>query len=437
MAPRQVSGLSVTITCMKNCYDFLIIGGGVIGLSIARALKKEHPHKSICLIEKESTCGEHASGRNSGVLHAGFYYTADSLKARFTREGNVRMTDYCLSKKIPLNTCGKLVVAKDASELAGLDELYKRGLTNNVPLEMISEPAAREIEPRVKTYERALFSPTTSTVDPLAVIRSLEEDAKQEGVTIYKETAYLSKTSSGIMTTKGELQAGFIINAAGLYADKIALDFGFSQDYRILPFKGLYLYSNEPSGALRTNIYPVPDLKYPFLGVHFTITQSGKTKIGPTAIPAFWREQYDAYHNFNLKEFFSILKLDCGLLFSDKTFKKLAARELAKYAKKTMVRLADELLEGVLLKDYTTWGKPGIRAQLFDIKKKKLEMDFVVEGDQRSLHVLNAVSPAFTCAFSFADYVSKKIGTTPKEVGEYQIDVAMQLQDQKSHLLPH
>lgn len=394
---------------MKNCYDFLIIGGGVIGLSIARALKKEYPQKSLCLLEKESSCGEHASGRNSGVLHAGFYYTADSLKARFTREGNIRMTDYCLSKKIPLNRCGKLVVAKNADELSGLDELYKRALVNNVPLEMISEQAAREIEPRVKTYERALFSPTTTTVDPLAVIRAFVEDATKEGVAIYRETSYLARTSHGIMTTKGEFKAGFIINAAGLHADKIALDFGFSRHYRILPFKGLYLYSHEPAGALRTNIYPVPDLKYPFLGVHFTITQSGKIKIGPTAIPAFWREQYDAYHHFSWKEFFSILKLDCGLLFSDKTFKNLAARELSKYRKKTMVRLAAELLEGVHLKDYTTWGRPGIRAQLFDIQKKKLEMDFVTEGNQHSLHVLNAVSPAFTCAFSFADYVVKKI----------------------------
>lgn len=390
-------------------YDFLVIGGGIIGLSMARQLKKSYPDCSVALIEKEPELGLHASGRNSGVLHAGFYYTADSLKARFTRQGNILMTAYCEEKKIPLNKCGKLVVTKNVSELAGLDILYKRGQLNNVPLHMISDAEARLIEPRVKTCERALFSPTTSSVNPTTVMKAMEDDARRDGITIICNCRYLQKTPDGILTSSGSIVAGFIINAAGLYADKIALDFGFSQNYRILPFKGLYLYSNESPGALRTNIYPVPDLKYPFLGVHFTLTADGHTKIGPTAIPAFWREQYDAYHNFSPSEFASIISRQLGLFFTDPTFKTLAYQELRKYSRTHMVALASALLHDVHSSAYTSWGKPGIRAQLFDLKKQKLEMDFVTEGDSRSLHILNAVSPAFTCALSFTEHLQSKI----------------------------
>lgn len=390
-------------------FDFIVIGGGIIGLGTALELKKRFPKAAIALIEKEPSLGLHASGRNSGVLHAGFYYTADSLKARFTRQGNLLMTAYCEEKKIPLNRCGKLVVAKNEKELVGLNELLKRAEANGVPLHLIDEKEAMNIEPLVKTHEKALFSPSTSCVNPLDVIKNLEKDALSLGIQILTNCSYIKKCSGGIVTSQGKINAGYVINAAGLYADKIALDYGFSKNYRILPFKGLYLYSKEPPGALRTNIYPVPDLKYPFLGVHFTVTASGKTKIGPTAIPAFWREQYNAYSNFRGSEFLSIIARQCGLLFTEPTFKKLAVQELRKYSRRHMVKLASELLHNVHQNNYLQWGKPGIRAQLFDIKKQKLEMDFVLEGDHQSMHVLNAVSPAFTCAFSFAEHVVSNV----------------------------
>src|SRR4029078_8987738 len=153
---------------MTTC-DFLIIGGGVIGLSIARDLRKRQPNTRIILIEKETSCGLHASGRNSGVLHAGFYYSPDSLKAKFTRDGNSQLPAYCREKVIPLNRCGKLVVVKDVTELPALEELLKRGKANGIKLEELSEQDAKKIEPRAKTYQRALFSPTTSTVNPNAV----------------------------------------------------------------------------------------------------------------------------------------------------------------------------------------------------------------------------------------------------------------------------
>lgn len=391
-------------------YDFLVIGGGVIGLSIARELKIRHADARILLIEKESACGAHASGRNSGVLHAGFYYSPDSLKAKFTKLGNERMTAYCEQKGIPLNRCGKLVVAKDAGDLASLDELVKRGRSNAIEIQELTEAEARQIEPRVKTYQRALFSPRTSTVNPLQVVDAMQRDAIQEGIEIRFGTAYISRTDQGVRTNSDTIAAGYVVNAAGLYADKIALDYGFSEKYRILPFKGLYLYSNEPPGAIRTNVYPVPDLKNPFLGVHFTITADGKAKIGPTAIPAFWRENYEGLGNFKLSEMLEVAGRGLGLLTNARfDYRRLAMEEIAKYSRSKMVALASVLAEGVQESNYRKWGRPGIRAQLLDITKKKLEMDFVLEGDHRSMHVLNAVSPAFTCSLPFAAHVCDQI----------------------------
>ena len=393
--------------------DFLVIGGGVIGLNIARRLRKAFPGTSVRLLEKEADCGLHASGRNSGVLHAGFYYSPDSLKAKFTWSGNRLLTEYCDDKKIPLNRCGKLVVAKDPTDHAGLDELLRRGRANGIPLEELTENDAKAIEPRVKTCARALFSPATSTVDPNLVMQAMKKDAIEEGIKLHCGVRYLSSSKGRVLTTDGTHDVGYVVNAAGLYADRIAREYGFSENYRILPFKGLYLYSNEPPGSIRTNIYPVPDLKNPFLGVHFTVAASGKAKIGPTAIPGLWREQYGGIANFHWNEFIEVAMRGVGLLAtSNFDFKTLAIREMAKYSKSTMISLASQLAEGVKSEHYQNWGKPGIRAQLVNIKKRKLEMDFVLEGDNRSMHVLNAVSPAFTCSMPFSEYVCQQIKAT-------------------------
>ena len=394
-----------------NTVDFLLIGGGIIGISIARELKSRHPGSSVCILEKEHQCGLHASSRNSGVLHAGFYYTADSFKARFTREGNQRLTEYCEAKKIKLKKCGKLVVAQNESELVWLDELMIRAKNNGVPLKSISVEESRSIEPRAKTYQRALFSPTTSSVNPIELVKSLLSDAIQEGVKLKTNVQYMHRLGErSIKTSDGIFEAKYLINVAGLYADKIGKDFGFSKDYRILPFKGLYLYSEESPGALKTHIYPVPDLTNPFLGVHFTITAENRIKIGPTAIPAFWREQYQGWSNFNLPELTEIVLRQAGLFLSSSfDFKALAFRELQKYSKPLLVSLAAKLAKGVDIKHYRQWGQAGIRAQLLNIRKKKLEMDFVLEGDDHSMHILNAVSPGLTCALPFADYVCDQI----------------------------
>jgi L-2-hydroxyglutarate oxidase LhgO len=394
--------------------DFLIIGGGIVGICIARELKGRFKEARVTVIEKEASCGLHASGRNSGVIHAGFYYSAESLKAKFTRAGNQAMTAYCEARNIPLNRCGKLVVAQNESELPQLEELLRRGAANGVPLEDLTEDEARTIEPRVKTCQKAIFSPSTTSADPLKVIDAMQSDAVKEGITIITGAAYRRRNGRAVVTGQGPIAAGHVVNAAGLYADKIAMDFGFSERYRILPFKGLYLYSDEPPGSLRTNIYPVPDLRNPFLGVHFTVKEDGHLKIGPTAIPAFWREQYRGFDNFKFGEFVEVLFREAGLMMSSNfDFKKLAIEELQKYSRPHLVKLASRLASGVRRENYTRWGEPGIRAQLLDIKSRKLEMDFVIEGDERSTHLLNAVSPGWTCALPFASYVVDRIQKSP------------------------
>jgi len=365
--------------------DFLVVGGGVMGINIARGLKKRYTTSKVTLIEKEDSCGMHASGRNSGVLHAGFYYTPDSLKAKFTRDGNARLTANCEEKRISLNRCGKLVVAKDSADLSALDELLKRGKASGIELEELSEQDAKKIEPRVKTFQRALFSPTTSTVNPNTVLQAMVADAIADGVQINSGVAF--KTGRTVQTTGCRYEAGYVVNAAGLYADQLARQFEFSERYRILPFKGLYLYSDEPPGARKTNVYPVPDLQNPFLGVHFTVT-----------------------NYLSLTEFVEIAGRGLSLLgAAGFEFRRLAFEEVKKYSRRRMVRLAGELVDGVRLENYSKWGRPWICAQLLDIKKRRLEMDFVVEGDDRSMHVFNAVSPAFTCSLPFADYVCDRI----------------------------
>jgi len=390
--------------------DVVVVGAGVMGVAIAAELKRRDRSTHVVVLDKEPVAGAHASGRNSGVLHAGFYYTADSLKARFTRTGNAAMRAWCENHGLRINRCGKLVVARDARDHAGLDELLRRARVNGVELEPVTADQAREIEPRARTSERALWSPTTATVDATEVMTSLVTGAARDGVEFRYGVACRSLGPGRVRTTHGDFEAGFVINAAGLYADRLAKTAGFAAGYRILPFKGLYLYSSEPAGAFRTNVYPVPDLGYPFLGVHVTVSVDGHAKIGPTAIPCLWREQYDWSHGFRLGELASIAadmtRLALGAGFD---FRSLALEEMRKYHRPTLVARAAALADGIRVEDYTKWGRPGIRAQLVDVRKRTLVQDFVLESDEHSLHVLNAVSPGFTCALPFAAHVCDEV----------------------------
>ncbi len=391
--------------------DFLIIGGGIVGLTIARELNNRYPEKSILILEKEKNVAAHSSGRNSGVLHAGFYYTSDSLKARFTRDGNALMRSYIKENGLKINECGKLIIAQTEEEISGLEELKRRGDVNGVDLRWVSLEEAREIDPNVKTVKRALFSPTTATVDPIEVCEKLKEELIENGVVIEFDCAYLSRgKNKDIRTSRGYIKANFLVNCAGLYADKIARDYGFSKNMVIMPFKGVYLKFIGEEKPVSTNVYPVPNLLNPFLGVHYTVTVDGSNKIGPTSMPCFWRENYKGFSRFKIGEFFQIGYHMARLFFWNSFgFRKLAFHEIRKYQRSHFSNTSKNMVHVVDLRGFNKWTRPGIRAQLMNTRTLELVMDFVIEGDDESLHILNAVSPAFTCSFSFSRYVVDEI----------------------------
>ncbi|WP_456485653.1 L-2-hydroxyglutarate oxidase [Hydrogenimonas sp.] len=390
--------------------DFLIIGAGVIGLGVAKALQERYPDKSIAIIEKEKDVAMHASGRNSGVLHAGFYYSADSLKARFTREGNARLKVFCNEHGLKTNPCGKVVVARNDMEVETIYELEKRGEANGVDVRVIDEKKLESIDPNVKTHRFALYSPTTATVDPKEVTRKLKETVTGNGANLYLDTKYLYRVGhKSIKTSRGFFEAETIINCAGLYADKIAKQFDFGKNYTIVPFKGIYLKYSGGDRPIATSVYPVPNLKNPFLGVHYTVTVDGSVKIGPTAIPAFWRENYNGFENFDIDELMEIVWYEAKLFVTNRFgFRSLALEEFKKYSKSHLVSLALDMVKMIDEKKFDQWSAPGIRAQLLDTSTLELVQDFIVEGDETSVHILNAVSPAFTCSLSFTEWVVDK-----------------------------
>lgn len=387
-------------------YDYLIIGAGIIGLNIAKNLKQRFPDSEILVIEKESEVALHSSGRNSGVLHAGFYYSADSLKAKFTKEGNIALKSFCKERNLKINECQKVVVATNEEELLGLEELKRRGDINGVELIWLDEKELEKLYPNIKTHKKALLCPSTATVNPKEVTKEFANVIADMGVELILECKYISSKGNIIFTSQGDFEAKKVINCAGLYADKIARDFGFSKDYVIIPFKGIYLKDKKNISNLTTNVYPVPDLKNPFLGVHYTLTVDNESKIGPTAIPAFWRENYKGFDNFSLVEFFEIAFYEMKLFITNAfSFRKLAFSEIKKYNLKYFKNLAMKLTKNMNHEGYNSWSTPGIRAQLLNKKTLELVQDFVVESDENSVHVLNAVSPAFTSSIPFSNWV--------------------------------
>ncbi|MFO0388741.1 MAG: L-2-hydroxyglutarate oxidase [Alphaproteobacteria bacterium] len=389
--------------------DFLIIGGGIIGLALARELKSRFATKHITIIEKETHVAEHGSGRNSGVLHAGFYYSADSLKAQFCRDGNRFMKEYVTSRNLKMNPCGKVVVAKDEAEWQTVHELKKRGDANGVNVSIISQQQMDAIEPNAKTHKEALHSPDTATVDPIQICNTLAAELKDVGVDILLGHPYAGRVQGNTIRAGNiSITAGKIFNCAGLYADRVAKDFGFCSDYTIIPFKGIHLISNA-TPIVRTLIYPVPNLKNPFLGVHFNLTVDGRVKIGPTAIPAFWRENYKGLSNFKLDELLAIGAWELKLLATNAfNFRSLAWEEIQKYNRNHLLNLVRPMVKQLDDAQFNTWLRPGIRAQLLNKKTLQLVQDFTVEGDAHSVHVLNAVSPGYTSSFAFAKWIVGK-----------------------------
>ena len=391
---------------MKEC-DFLIIGAGITGLTIARALVQKG-QKNIIVIEKEKEIGVHASGKNSGVLHAGIYYTPDSLKARFCVEGNRMLTEYCDSMNLNLNKCGKVIVATDKDKLSSLYKVQETAVKNGVDSRIISSKEVKEIEPYAYTYKEAIFSPNTSIFNPKEILDSIYNELIESGcVQILFNTGFVNPLGDNtIITSEEKIKYECLINAAGAYSDKIAHSFEAAEKYRILPFLGTYSMIKKDSNFLvRGNVYPVPDERTPFLGVHFTRSHSGNVYIGPTAIPAIGRESYNYVSNISF-ESLTILYRDFVMFLYDSAFRDNALSEIRKYFSSFCLMKLKKMIPKLEKNQVIHSTKAGIRPQLVDWDKKELVMDFLLIKKGNTLHILNAISPAFSSSMAFAKFVT-------------------------------
>lgn len=395
----------------NNQPDVLIIGAGVVGLGIGVALLRSDPLLRVSILESEPRLAQHGSGRNSGVLHAGFYYSPDSLKAQLTRRGNELLRQLCHDENVPVRECGKVVVTKNVDENRRLVDLHARAIANGVDVKLIDSVELSRLEPLAQTHEMALWSPNTAVASPTEVTEMMARVfTRMGGEVLFNHQVERIVGNKIILINRTAMMARHVVNAAGLYADKIAHTAEVGRKYTILPFKGLYLYGNNQAPALARHVYPVPDPRNPFLGVHLTVTVDGKTKIGPTAIPAFSRLNYSKFGNIRPDELWSIVTtLPKFLLSKHHDGIGLIQSEIPKYLRRVIVKKASELVPSVHQDQFVTWGKSGIRAQLFNLKEKRLEMDFVVESAENQTHVLNAVSPAWTGSLSFGEYVAEKV----------------------------
>lgn len=392
---------------MTQSADIAIVGGGIVGLAMAREMLRRVPDARVVVFEKEAVLGEHASGRNSGVLHAGFYYAPDSLKAALTRRGNAMLARFCDEHGVAVRRCGKVVVTTESAQLAGLHALRDRGVANGAQVELVDESGLAELEPLARTVGEALWSPTTAVADPHQVIEALARDVRACGGEVLLGSAVRAGKVGALMVDGERWDVGHVVNSAGLYADEVASWYGFCDDYVVLPFKGLYWYGNWAPGRLQRHVYPVPDPDNPFLGVHLTVTAEGGVKVGPTAIPALWREDYGGLRNATAAEIRQVVRQYPSFLTSPHhDVPALIKAEVPKYWRRHLVKQARAMVPSLDPADFRVKGRPGVRAQMWSIPQRQLEMDFVVRGDEHSTHLLNVVSPGWTSAFAVANHVA-------------------------------
>jgi len=390
--------------------DTLIVGAGIVGLTTALELNRRHPSARILVLEKEDRLGRHASGRNSGVLHSGIYYPPGTVKARVCAQGAARMRAFAAEHGIACRRDGKVIIATREDDLPGIDRLMANARAAGVRAERLDEAGVKAIEPHATPHRAGIHCPDTAVIDSQAVLETLRTLLVSRGVEIRFSHAVTEIDPSAKTVAAGAARFGygFLINCAGAHADTLARAFGLARDLALVPFKGLY-YRLRPERAslVRGSIYPVPDPLLPFLGVHLTRGISGDVYVGPTAIPALGRENYGLLAGLEWGEGWEVLRRTAGLYWrDDQNFRRLVHAEVCKYAKPFFLAEARRLVGELTSRDMIPSSKVGIRPQLVNLRTHKLEMDYVIERTADSLHVLNAISPAFTASFAFAEWLA-------------------------------
>jgi len=381
-------------------HDVIIVGGGIVGLAVALEITRRFPRLRLLLLEKEDRVGRHQSGHNSGVIHSGIYYKPGSLKAKLCVAGAAAMVEFCREHGIPHSVCGKVIVATSQDELRPLEELRRRGEVNSVAgVQLIGPAELRDLEPKASGLA-ALVVPSTAVTDFAAVCDKYAELAVARGGSILTSAEVLNIKRGAneivVETGRGVFSAAYFINCAGLFSDRISRMAGDEPEVMIAPFRGEYYdLVPERSSLVRALIYPVPDPRFPFLGVHFTRRMSGRVDAGPNAVLAFRREGYRRT-DFNLKDLASSLAFPGFWRMSAKYWRSGLDEVHRSFSKPTFVRALQRLVPAVRDEDLRPGGS-GVRAQALN-RDGTLVDDFKFVQSSKMLHVLNVPSPAATAS---------------------------------------
>jgi L-2-hydroxyglutarate oxidase len=398
----------------SNFYDIAVIGGGIIGTSTALSLQSNSPNR-ILLIESESELAAHQTGNNSGVIHSGLYYKPGSMKARNCTEGRELLYNFCHQHNIKFENCGKIIVATEDGQLPALNGLFERGRANGLSgIKKIPREELKEYEPHVAGVA-GLFVPQTGIVDFAEVTKTFAKLFKSSGGEIRTECRFLSLKDIGkefiLNTTRGDIECRFIVNCGGLYSDMIAKLCGVNPCLQIVPFRGeYYVLKKEKEYLVRNLIYPVPDPRFPFLGVHFTRMINGGIEAGPNAVLAFKREGYNK-KDFSFRDFVQMMTFSGFWKMVSKYYKLGFGEFYRSLSKKAFVKALQKLVPDIEECDVRPGGA-GVRAQALETNGYLVD-DFRIVESKRMVHVLNAPSPAATASLSIgrviAQIVNKKI----------------------------
>lgn len=386
----------------------LVIGGGAVGLATAWQLERLGLER-VLVLEKESEVARHQTGRNSGVLHSGIYYEPGSLKAETCRRGKLLMESLCEQEGVPFERCGKVVVASDESELPVLERIFARAQSNGANVELIAPERLRELEPHAAGI-RALWVPETGIVDFKAACAALVRRIRNLGGEVRCSTRVLSAQALGsytiVETDRGPIEARLVVACAGLQADRVARLLGIQPEFRIVPFRGEYhLLGEQGKRLVRNLIYPVPDARFPFLGVHFTRRIDGSIDCGPNAVLAVGREAYDG-GDFDWSDLAETVAYPGFLRLARKHLGYGLGEMYRSLSKQAFTRALQKLVPSVKVSDLEA-GPSGIRAQAV-AEDGRLVSDFSILEKAGAVCVMNAPSPAATASLEIGRIVAEK-----------------------------